>query len=79
MRHIARVGGHAHVLRLIEVLHTETELMLVLEYCSQGELYEIVDSQRLPEDRARTVFYQAAVGACAPACDRVRLSLASVR
>lgn len=48
---------HPHIIRLYEVIETPTDIFLVMEYGSGGELFDyIVSKGRLPEDEARQFF-----------------------
>jgi len=50
---------HPHIIRLYEVIETPTEIFLVLEFVSGGELFDyIVTRGKLHEEEARRVFQQ---------------------
>lgn len=50
---------HPHVVRLLEVLKTETHLLLVCEFVSGGDLFDrIVSTDRLLESEAKHYFLQ---------------------
>ncbi|KAI8342579.1 kinase-like domain-containing protein, partial [Chlamydoabsidia padenii] len=50
---------HPHIVKLIEVVETDTHIGIVLEYASGGELFEYVLSHRsLDEDTAKNLFAQ---------------------
>lgn len=50
---------HPHICRLYEVIETPTEIFLVLEYVSGGELFDfIVTRGKLHEEEARRLFQQ---------------------
>merc|ERR1719210_1618077 len=54
---------HPHVIRLYELLDTPTDIFMVMEYVSGGELFEhIVHKLRLREDEARRFFQQVLSG-----------------
>lgn len=54
-----RLGSHQHICQLFQVTETETDIYLVLEYVSGGELFDyIVSRERLSEKEARSVFRQ---------------------
>ncbi|XP_071529014.1 maternal embryonic leucine zipper kinase-like [Panulirus ornatus] len=51
--------SHQHVCKLYQVLETDSKLIMVLEYCPGGELFDyIVERDRLEEDEARMFFRQ---------------------
>lgn len=51
--------NHPHIVRLYDVIETPSDLFLVLEYCSNGELFDYIVSKRaLPMDEARKYFQQ---------------------
>ncbi|XP_045600655.1 maternal embryonic leucine zipper kinase [Procambarus clarkii] len=51
--------AHQHVCKLYQVLETDTKIIMVLEYCPGGELFDyIVEKDRLEEDEARLFFRQ---------------------
>lgn len=51
--------SHQHICKLYEVIETETEIFLILEYCPGGELFDyIVEKDRLAEKEARHFFRQ---------------------
>lgn len=55
--------SHPHIIRLYEVIHTPSDIFVVLEYVSGGELFDaIVQRGRLPEAEARAVFQQIISG-----------------
>ena len=46
-----------HIIMLYEIIETDSELLLVMEYCSGGELFDyIVDRERLQEEEACNLF-----------------------
>jgi len=54
---------HPHVIRLYELLDTPTDIFMVMEYVSGGELFDhIVHKLRLREDEARRFFQQILSG-----------------
>mmetsp|Transcript_74549 Transcript_74549/g.155404 ORF Transcript_74549/g.155404 Transcript_74549/m.155404 type:complete len:516 (+) Transcript_74549:82-1629(+) len=54
---------HPHVIRLYELLDTPTDIFMVMEYVSGGELFDhIVHRLRLREDEARRFFQQILSG-----------------
>ena len=64
--------NHPHISRLYEVIETPTDIFLIMEYVSGGELFDyIVSRGRLHEDEAR-LFFQQLVSAIAYChCHRV--------
>ncbi|KAJ3682822.1 hypothetical protein LUZ60_013049 [Juncus effusus] len=60
---ILRLFIHPHVIRLYEVIDTQTHVYMVMEYCKFGELFDyIVEKGRLQEDEARRIFQQIICG-----------------
>ncbi|KAJ4779998.1 CBL-interacting Serine/Threonine-kinase [Rhynchospora pubera] len=58
---------HPHVVKLIDVMASQSKIYLVLEYIKGGELFPKISSKgRLPEDSARDLFRQllSAVAFC---------------
>lgn len=56
---LALCNQHPHVIRLFEVINTPTDLFLVTEFVSKGELFDhIVDMGKLPKPEARRLFSQ---------------------
>jgi serine/threonine protein kinase len=56
---ILRLFMHPHIVRLYEVIETETNIYVVTEYAERGELFDyIVQKSRLQEDEARNIFQQ---------------------
>jgi 5'-AMP-activated protein kinase catalytic alpha subunit len=50
---------HPHIVRLYEVIETETNIYVVTEYAERGELFDyIVQKSRLQEEEARNIFQQ---------------------
>jgi serine/threonine protein kinase len=55
--------SHPHIIRLFEVIHTPTDIFVVMEYVSGGELFDyIVQKGRLTESEARHFFQQIIAG-----------------
>jgi len=59
---ILRLFMHPHIIRLYEVIETQTDIYVVMEYVKSGELFDyIVEKGRLQEDEARRFFQQASI------------------
>eukprot|EP00292_Cryptomonas_paramecium_P005744 CAMPEP_0113687614 /NCGR_PEP_ID=MMETSP0038_2-20120614/16042_1 /TAXON_ID=2898 /ORGANISM="Cryptomonas paramecium" /LENGTH=401 /DNA_ID=CAMNT_0000608265 /DNA_START=195 /DNA_END=1397 /DNA_ORIENTATION=+ /assembly_acc=CAM_ASM_000170 len=60
---VLRLFSHPHIIRLYEVMDTPTDIYVVMEYVSGGELFDhIVAKGRLSEDEARRFFQQIIAG-----------------
>ena len=60
---ILHLCKHPHIIRLYEVIDTPTDIFLVIEYGSGGDLFDyIVSKGRLPADEARNFFQQIISG-----------------
>jgi 5'-AMP-activated protein kinase catalytic alpha subunit len=60
---ILRLFDHPHIIRLYEVIDTPTDIFVVMEYVSGGELFDyIVMKGRLAENEARRFFQQILTG-----------------
>lgn len=60
---ILHLCTHPHIIRLYEVIDTPTDIFLVNEYVSGGELFDyIVSKGRLSSDEARNFFHQIISG-----------------
>mmetsp|Transcript_29361 Transcript_29361/g.47110 ORF Transcript_29361/g.47110 Transcript_29361/m.47110 type:complete len:596 (+) Transcript_29361:155-1942(+) len=60
---ILREFQHPHIIRLYEVIETQTDIFCVMEYVPNGELFEyIVAKGRLQEGEARSIFQQIVSG-----------------
>lgn len=56
---ILRLFMHPHIIRLYEVVETNMDIYVVMEYVKSGELFDyIVEKGRLQEDEARHFFQQ---------------------
>ena len=54
-----RYFNHPNIIRLYEVLDTLSDIFVVMEYASKGELFDIIAQKgRLPENEARFYFKQ---------------------
>eukprot|EP01084_Bolivina_argentea_P089495 161488_1 len=55
--------NHPHIIRLYEVVRTQSDIFVVMEYVARGELFDyIVSNGRLSEPEARTYFQQIICG-----------------
>ncbi|KAG6420943.1 hypothetical protein SASPL_117489 [Salvia splendens] len=60
---ILRLFMHPHIIRLYEVVETQSDIYVVMEYVKSGELFDyIVEKGRLHEDEARNFFQQIISG-----------------
>eukprot|EP00282_Hemiselmis_andersenii_P023070 CAMPEP_0172017050 /NCGR_PEP_ID=MMETSP1041-20130122/11354_1 /TAXON_ID=464988 /ORGANISM="Hemiselmis andersenii, Strain CCMP439" /LENGTH=412 /DNA_ID=CAMNT_0012672047 /DNA_START=86 /DNA_END=1321 /DNA_ORIENTATION=- len=60
---VLKLFSHPHIIRLYEVIDTPTDIYVVMEYVSGGELFDyIVAKGRLSEDEARRFFQQIVGG-----------------
>lgn len=56
---ILKMCTHPHIIRLYEVIDTPSDIFVVMEYVSGGELFDFIVSRgRLPADEARHFFHQ---------------------
>jgi len=56
---LKRVNGHANIIQLLEVIETDTALVLVMEFAASGDLLRYVRQHRkLAEDSAQGLFKQ---------------------
>lgn len=56
---IAKLFNHPHIIRVFEVIKTQVDIFVVMEYVRGGELFDyIVEKGRLLEDEARHFFQQ---------------------
>lgn len=64
---ICRLFVHPHVIRLYEVIETPTDIYVIMEYVTKGELFDyIVERGKLQENEARHFFQQVESFACFP-------------
>jgi len=55
--------NHPHIVKLYEIIETQKEIYMVIEYAERGELFDyIVKSKRLSEPEARIFFDQILLG-----------------
>lgn len=62
---IMKLLRHPNLIRLIDVLENPQEIVIVMEYASQGDLFEYIvtkDNHRLTEEQAKPIFIQIALG-----------------
>lgn len=60
---ILKMCTHPHIIRLYEVIDTPTDIFVIMEFVSGGELFDyIVSRGRLPADEARHFFHQIISG-----------------
>eukprot|EP00003_Mantamonas_plastica_P000762 TRINITY_DN1058_c0_g1_i7.p1 TRINITY_DN1058_c0_g1~~TRINITY_DN1058_c0_g1_i7.p1 ORF type:complete len:146 (+),score=43.04 TRINITY_DN1058_c0_g1_i7:289-726(+) len=60
---ILKLFHHPHIIRLYEVIDTPTDIFMVIEYVSGGELFDyIVNNGKLSEPEARVFFQQIISG-----------------
>lgn len=56
---LKKIGKHANIVRLYQVIKTKRYFMLVTEYCPNGELYDyLVDKGKLSEPQSCNYFLQ---------------------
>ena len=54
--------NHSFIYQIYQVIENDNFVIMVLEYCSSGELFDyIIEKNYLSEDEARTIFYQLAI------------------
>lgn len=60
---ILKMFHHPHIIRLYEVIETELDLFMIMEYVQGGELFDYIVSQtKLSESEARRLFQQLISG-----------------
>ncbi|CAJ0924657.1 16116_t:CDS:10, partial [Entrophospora sp. SA101] len=66
---------HPHIVSLLEVISTETNIYIVMEYCEKGELFDflLLQGGRLKENLARKIFYQICDFGFTRECESKRL------
>lgn len=56
-----RLFSHPHIIRLYEVIETQLNIYIVMEYMNCGELFDYIvlsENGRIEEDQARHFFQQ---------------------
>ena len=53
---------HENIIKLYEHIETDEHFYLILEYCSGGDLYDLMAQHRIPEFRAKIYVGQLAEG-----------------
>lgn len=57
--HILKIVRHANVIQLYEIIETQSKLYLIMEHCSNGELFDYITAKnRLKEEEACRIFQQ---------------------
>lgn len=60
---ILKMCTHPHIVRVYEVIDTPSDIFVIMEYVSNGELFDyIVSRGRLPADEARHLFHMIISG-----------------
>jgi len=60
---LLKLLNHPNVIRLHEVLHTPSEILMVMEYVHGGDLLEVLNTQpRFREEQVRAIFAQICCG-----------------
>ncbi len=60
---IMKIFRHPHIVKLYEVIESNSKIFMIMEYVKGGELFDfIVRSGPLPDDRARSLFQQILSG-----------------
>jgi len=56
---ILKLLRHQHIIKLYQVMETSSEIFLVCEYASHGEVFDFITREkRIPEDTVKRIFYQ---------------------
>lgn len=59
---ILRLFMHPHIIRLYEIIETQSDIFVIMEYVKSGELFDyIVEKGRLLEAEARRFFQQVSI------------------
>mmetsp|Transcript_65315 Transcript_65315/g.121756 ORF Transcript_65315/g.121756 Transcript_65315/m.121756 type:complete len:743 (-) Transcript_65315:107-2335(-) len=56
--HILKLIQHPHVIRLFEIIETPRQLYLIMEYCSGGELFDLIVASGRVQERDACAFFQ---------------------
>jgi 5'-AMP-activated protein kinase catalytic alpha subunit len=60
---VLRISNHPHIIRLFEVINTSTDIYVITEYITGGELFDYIAGKgRLCEDESRRFFQQMISG-----------------
>ena len=60
---LLKMLNHPNVIRLYEVLHTPSEILMVMEYAEGGDLLDVINTKpKLKEDQVRHIFGQICRG-----------------
>jgi len=62
---LMKVLKHPNVIKLTEVLENPQDIIIIMQYASQGDLFEYIvtrENQRLTEEQAKPLFFQVAQG-----------------
>jgi len=55
--HILKIVNHPHIIQLYEIIETQKRLYLIMENCSNGELFDYITSKnRLKESESCRLF-----------------------
>ena len=55
--HILKIVNHPHIIQLYEIIETQKRLYMIMENCSNGELFDYITSKnRLKETEACRLF-----------------------
>lgn len=61
--HILKIVNHPHIIQLYEIIETQKRLYLIMENCSNGELFDYITSKnRLKESESCRLFQQLISG-----------------
>ncbi|KAL4484933.1 hypothetical protein ABPG74_020110 [Tetrahymena malaccensis] len=56
--HILKMIRHPSLIQLYEIIETPTHIFLVMEYCSQGEVFEYIQKKQRLDEVEASKFYQ---------------------